>query len=644
MNGDVYQAILEGRPRTERTIPEDNNRNFQEIGAFKVPPGYEVWADGVYRIVDFDNLNDEQASINATPSPDRKRCLEMITRKPMWIRTNGHSLDRGEHLIEIAFHDAISGRLAVEWVTREQIATRQKIISLARYGLPIYEINANGVLNYLDSALHLNGPSLPLRAVARRSGPYAVKAIEKVGELTTTRDVTGWLVGEHWIGPENPTVYFDKRDGLHEFAAGLTTSGDPDEWRNAWIKWGGTSPKIRWLLNSVLAAPLLQYVKLRTFGIHHWCKSGGGKTAIMKLSLTAWGDPQLLMQTFNGTELSMTEHFNYINGLPLAFDELQSSKSKNQGTMIYDLTNERGRKRAGQRGGLEDAIAKWSSVIRTTGEEPLIGKGENIDLGGQGNRCMQLRARVVERAAGEEIYRFLGKKHHGFGGREFLQHLYQLSNKPRGIELLNSQYNELKDWLENNLQEGSKDRADKLAVIALATWINTKIMLRLAETEEDGATFQARDAAIRDTALSDALLLGALMADDDYRESVTEQALATLEDDFRVSRRMWCDYDNQSEREILEHGGDRSLGAVIKNDEVWIIPAYFKQLMQKARLPYTRVIKDLRDEGTLKSVETHRLRMQRNVGVFNGRVHVLDRARVFRREPDLAETLTTEDE
>lgn len=618
-NEKLILDLFDGGQKQQQTEAETRFAEAQTIGGCEIPGGFEVWLDGVYVVTDYQGIRPMSINHEVPPPMERRAMLERITRKPVWIKQFGYAEDTKEQLIELSFIDVLENNVTTLWVDRSQIATKAKLVALAREGLPVHDVNVGAFLTYLDASLHLNGPRLPCARVAIRSGPYKVETIVHDKGIQLPRPVTGWLLGTHWIGPQDRRIEFDVRRGTHEFADGLAVSGTREDWQEIWDKWCNKSVEVKWLLHTVMAAPLLPFVKQRTFGIHHWCASGGGKTALLKLSLTAWGDPVKLIQTFNGTDLSFTEHFNYINGIPLAFDELQSSKSKNQSSMMYDLTNERGRKRASQRGGLESAIGSWKAIIRTTGEEPIIGKGDAVDLGGQGTRCMQLRGALLTKDEGRAVYNDMKDEHYGHGARIFLENLYAITYSVNGAAKIDLKYQQMRDAIEPDLGDDVKDRAGYLAIIALATYLMDCCLH--PEKSQD---------RLYDRALADAIYMGNHLAKDDNRETVTERALAAIRDDFNLNRRMWCDLINHQDDKLeLERGATRPFGAIKGEDEIWIIPSYLKTILAKEKLPLARVTKDLRDEGMMPISDLQRLRSSRALGTFQGRVYVINTKAVF---------------
>ena len=86
--------------------------------------------------------------------------------------------------------------------------------------------------------------------------------------------------------------------------------------------------KFRFILAASFAAPLLRIVKQRIFFVYNWGGSKGGKTATMKAALSAWGDPERLMISFNTTIAGLERTAAFYCDLPLGIDERQQAGDK----------------------------------------------------------------------------------------------------------------------------------------------------------------------------------------------------------------------------------------------------------------------------------------------------------------------------
>lgn len=576
---------------------------IQRVGEYSVPLGYEIWKNGVYRIdEDPENISSEQPSLNKIPSAEKRRQLRSVTRRPLWIRALGRAIDQDETLLQLAYYEASNDRTPrFEWVSQLQISDRRQLVQLARSGAPVRTGNADRVEEYLDRAHVENGTALPKILMAKRSGAYEIE------------DKWGWLLGSNWIGPESIRVERDPREepGMTK---GFIVSGLEHDWFEALKKVCSVGPYARWLTFCSFAAPLLRFVRQRTFIVHHWADTSSGKSALAKFSMSAWGDPHALTATFNRTALSFTEMFSYIDDLPIAFDELQSSKTKNHASLIYDLCLERGRARAKRSGGLHKEVESWRSVIRTTGEEPLVGK-DKADLGGQLNRTLQINVAALKERQAESIHRWLNNRCYGWGGLRFMQNLTKLVNSPNGIDELQGRWADLRDRYSKQVDMGARNSAMAAIILAHALCLEW-----FFETDRDAA-----EAA----ALSDAVEVGKLIAADEVgKETVVDMAMQIFRDHRDANRESWIDASTDVGIQVLANKSFKRLTGVefagANNDEIWLVQSEANRLLAKAELPARRIWLDMKRRGILNTGNDGRPSQLRSLGRFRNRVYVLN--------------------
>jgi len=592
--------VISGGKDDEETKPKIAT---QKVGAYSVPRGYEVWKNGVYRIDEIpEDAMSERPALTKIPSAERRRGLRSVARRPLWIRSLGRAIDEDETLLQLAYYEASNDRIPrFEWVSQLQISDRRQLVQLARAGAPVRTGNADRVEEYLDRAHVENGSALPKVLMAKRSGAYEIE------------DKWGWLIGSRWIGPSSITVERDPRDepGMTK---GFIVSGDEHDWFTALKKVCSVGPAARWLTFTSFAAPLLRFVRQRTFIVHHWADSSSGKSALAKFSMSAWGDPHGLTATFNRTALSFTEMFSYIDDLPIAFDELQSSKTKNHASLIYDLCLERGRARAKRSGGLHKEVESWRSVIRTTGEEPLVGK-DKADLGGQLNRTLQINVAALQERQAESVHRWLNNRCYGWGGLRFVEGLCRLVNSPGGINELQVRCASLRERFGAEIDMGARNSA--MATIALA---HALCLEWFFDTDRDAAEA---------TALSDAIAVGKIIvADEIGQETVVDTALQIFRDHRDANREGWLDASTEVGMQVLSNKSFKRLTGVESAgqdaNEIWLVQSEANRLLAKAELPVRRIWLDMKRRNILNTGSDGRPSQLRSLGRFRNRVYVLN--------------------
>lgn len=585
----------------------------QFIDDFQVPKFYEIWDNGLCKVQKLEDMEEDDGVPPPEPGLDRTcpsarmRGLKVVASKAIWIRRFGRDMTTREDLLELAYRDIRTNETSYQWVTRAVVSDVRTIVSLSAKGLSINSGNAPQIVHYLDKAIALNAQRLEWVDVSRR-----------VGAISTPQG-WGWLMGEQWYGPQDTHVVPDPTlEG--DFARGYGCRGDPQAWLDKFEEVVSLNSVARWLCYSTFAGPLLRHVNRRTFVIHHWGLSGKGKSALAKFGQTAWGNPALLTETFNRTTLSFTEIFTQSSDFPILFDELQASTVEDPKVIVYALTLEKGRRRSTKTGGLAKVLEDWRSVVRMTGEEPLVGKG-SADKGGESNRVIQIAASAMTSVQAGALHRWCDLGHHGWGGATFVQKLGAVVNDPARLALLQQRYAELHRDLMAPDYECLGDRMNHLTVVALAQ--------ALAAVWLFGADPRyARAQAIRDAQY----VAGLLLEDHEQTLTSTDAGLQMLRDHCDSEAGQWLDTADAASLEAIQQRRWTRLFGILQPSEVWILQGPANKLLKREGLSPRAVWRDLRERGVLMVRDGRNLSTVRTLGAFRNRVYVLSRDRFFESE------------
>src|SRR5690606_34802645 len=163
------------------------------------------------------------------------------------------------------------------------------------------------------------------------------------------------------------------------------------------------------------AAPLLRLVGHRTFVVHLWGGSRGGKTSAGYAAISVWGDPEQLAASFYSTRVGMERLAGLYSDLPMLIDERQVVGDK-QGLvegLVYMLGLGRSKVRGTKSGGLE-AVKRWNTIVLTTGEEPLSSDSSPTGVKTRTLEWYGLPFESDEKEA-RRVYRWT-REHHGHAG------------------------------------------------------------------------------------------------------------------------------------------------------------------------------------------------------------------------------------
>ena len=239
-------------------------------------------------------------------------------------------------------------------VTREQLASAQKIIGLARQGIHVNSENAKEVVKFLGIIESINYDNLPKQ--------------NSVSHM-------GWLEDGQFMPYVKDVNYDGESTELQNIYNQIAPHGSEEVWLNlAKEVRSGSSVPARIALAAAFAAPLVQPLGCLNFFVHFWGDTGCGKSVASMLAASVYANPEIgrYIKTFSGTKVSMELYAAFCCNLPVQFDELQVIADRKQyDDLIYMLTEGASKGRGAKEGGLQ-IQKRWLTCIITNGEMPII--------------------------------------------------------------------------------------------------------------------------------------------------------------------------------------------------------------------------------------------------------------------------------
>lgn len=370
--------------------------------------------------------------------------------------------DTGEERLLIAYRKGEFWRPPIP-VEKSVIASSQKIIELAAYGIIVTSETAKLLGSYLLKMEEINYGTLE----ERRS----------VGRL-------GWI-GDHGFAPYIDKLEFDGEANYKTLFNAVKSAGSREKWLQAIKAVRAEKTIARIFLAASFASALLQPCGLLPFFVHAWGGSGTGKTVSLMVAASVWACPRMgeYVTTFNSTDVGQEMVAAFLNSLPYCMDELQiqaASGQKDFDRVIYKLTEGVGRVRGAKGGGIRQT-ATWKNCILTTGEDPILTASS---MGGAS-------VRVIEIEADKPIYSDLVglcstiNSNYGFAGEEFVNYLQSEGVIEKIEERRMKLYREL---MEHN---GAEKQAASMSAILVADEVATELIFQdgNALTVEDMAAY-----------------------------------------------------------------------------------------------------------------------------------------------------------
>lgn len=360
-----------------------------------------------------------------------------VCRTPIILTQRLKSLETGDEKIEVAFKRDGLWQTAI--YPRSTIFSSRSITTLADLGCTVTSENAKRVVSFLGALEAENIDLIPKN------------------DATST---FGWQPGKRFLPGHDDGLTLDIDPSQRGMAAAYCKNGTMERWVEHMAPHRARM-KFRFILAAGFAAPLLRIVKQRIFFVYNWGGSKGGKTAALKAALSAWGDPERLMVSFNATQVGLERTAAFYCDLPLGIDERQLA-GNNQGALekiVYMIASGTGKIRGSKGGGLQ-TIHQWRTVALATGEEPLSTETTQT---GVSTRVLEIYGGPFDNEADAALMHQQSATDCGWAGPAFIEKILQMDER-RIVEL----YEEMQNYVRTVSEGKNGSHIAGIAAVALA--------------------------------------------------------------------------------------------------------------------------------------------------------------------------------
>lgn len=341
------------------------------------------------------------------------------------------NIDSGEERLELAF--AKGSRWRSVTVEKAMLASTQRILDLAAFGVCVNSENAKELSSYLFAMEQQNYDDIP-------------------EQMSTSR--LGWIQ-DHGFAPYTDNLTFDGNENYRRIFDAVGSKGDRQAWLEAMRGLRAERGAGRIFLAASFASVLVDLCHALPFFVHGWGTTGAGKSVGIMVAASVWGNPKIgeFATTFNSTQVGQEATAAFLNSLPMCVDELQimaSAGLKDFDKMIYQLTEGVGKARGTRRGGLQKQNT-WRNCFITNGERPISNSNSN---GGAVNRIIEFE---VTKDVAPDMPALCDIITHNYGhaGQEFVEWLMVPENAERAVALQKQFYAELLDEDSTQKQAGA---------------------------------------------------------------------------------------------------------------------------------------------------------------------------------------------
>ncbi len=319
-------------------------------------------------------------------------------------------------------------------------------IELANLGLKITPSNSKLFSKYIVDFEVENGKSLPIS--------YSVSNL-------------GWVDNKNFV-PFNDDIKLDL-DYRNNFINGYKEKGTLEEWVNAFSQFRSNNI-FRFMLAGAFSAPLLKILNERPYILYNYGPSRSGKTALLNVVVSAFGEPQKLITSYNSTQVGLERLLAFNNDMAVAIDERQiADNQRSIEKMVFMIANQEGRVRGSKYGGLAPTV-NFTNVVLSTGEEPLA---QTQTTTGVSSRCIEVRGSAFKDEKEASTMYKLTSKYYGTAGKFFIQKLIDTYSEDN-YQGLKERLEELKRLLEEKSTSNVGSYISSIAVITLADELISK--------------------------------------------------------------------------------------------------------------------------------------------------------------------------
>lgn len=325
----IQAALKKAKPHTPQ--PQFPWSNIQ------MPQNYSITPEGVY----YDKIK---------ASGEIQKVL--AATGPLWISGSRINLASRETEVQISWLGG-DNKTYSRWLNRAQAFKGSTLMEVAELsGFPVYDGLVRETTKYL--------------ALLERSGKIHQELIASKPDSTITPEGKEAFI----TGKNQSDIIFHPEHAYRTYADALDSKGSFDDWLKAIQPIATKYPIALFAIIAALASPLLRILDAPNFVVDFWGKTSCGKTTLLQILASIWGNPTSLILSWNNT-ITFTERLAsfYGKGYTLFFDDSQTAQDRLIEVITYMLANGCGKGRAKPYSLKETEV--FQVVLFATGEKPL---------------------------------------------------------------------------------------------------------------------------------------------------------------------------------------------------------------------------------------------------------------------------------
>lgn len=287
-------------------------------------------------------------------------------------------------------------------VGRDIVANANRIMNLSAYPTGITSENARNIVKYLTDIESENRQTIPIK--------------QSVSKL-------GWT--EHGFIPFTKDIHFVGSESYLKLYENYTTKGDYNIWREFSIK-ALQYPLPKVMVGAAYASLLLDKLGINGFSTHIWGESGRGKTILMMLAASVYGNPDSkrgIIRNGETTANGIEPVLDFSGDCAVFFDELTCLTTDQISSMVYKHAQGQGKTRMTRAANLQKTYS-WNNVMLLSSEKPTY---DYTTMSGAVNRVISLYSGtdVFDGSINMTELAELMRANYGFGAELFIKNLHK---------------------------------------------------------------------------------------------------------------------------------------------------------------------------------------------------------------------------
>lgn len=322
---------------------------------------------------------------------------QRASRQPILPVDRLENIETGEEQIVLAFKR--DHRWKEISIAKDVVASANKIVVLAKYGLAVTSENAKYLVRYLNDVEALNNDDIPLKQSSSK---------------------LGWH-GEDFL-PYEGSIIFDGDSRFKNIFEAIHEHGSEEAWLEH-VKAIRKSGRIeaKFLLAASFASVLVKPLGTLPFFVDLWGETEGGKSVTLMLACSVWANPDesQYIGDFKTTDVALEAKSDMLNNLPMMLDDTSKTSARirdNFEGIVYDLCSGKGKSRSNKELGI-NRENRWKNCILTNGERPLQ---SYVSQGGAINRILEVECGANVFSDPQKTANTL-KFNYGFAGKRFIE-------------------------------------------------------------------------------------------------------------------------------------------------------------------------------------------------------------------------------